>query len=275
MNNTKTHKPEDLLKLFDKIISENPYHRRVSVKPICDYYKGLLLIIGTKFFESDKKLLMKYGMKTRWDFIKIRLKPIVSCKEWDHIIYTLDDIRNKVEHNDDFSPNINDLQNFRAEISKFQKWIVDSGKDFFKKSKNLTFKDRFHSEFEWVIREAEALLHEFGDEPYISFKLDTRWSNISILKDTMKERLMQVDKIKEIEYDDLSNLLQLKELISLFRGREDMVLHLNRCPKCGGNIINTTQHFGGTRDDPEPDGFYYRVGCEKCDYYLDDGTEYL
>ena len=274
MNPDDSLNPEDLLELFDKIISDNPYHKRIAVKPLCDYYKGLFLIIGTKFFESDKKLLMKYGLKTRWDFIKIRLKPIESCKEWDHLIYSLDDIRNKVEHNDEFIPNIKDLKKARTEISLFRKWVIDSSKEFFQNIKNLPFKDRFYSEFEWAEREAEAVLHEFGEDPYISFELDSRWNDLSILKEVMEKRLLKVDRIKEIEYEDLNNLLQIKGLISYFRGKEDMLLHLNICPKCGGKIISTNTPFGGTPDDPEPDGVYYRVGCENCDYYLDDDTIY-
>lgn len=273
MNDKDQYSPDDLLILFDKIISDNPYYRRVAVKPLCDYYKALLLKIAVTYFECDKKLMMNHGLLTRWNFIKIRLQTEVKdCDQWDDIFTKLNEYRNQVEHGDEIFPKKKELKDLRDKIPEFQKWIITNSRQFFKKIKNLSFKDRFYSEYEWIIREADALLHEFGDDPHISFEFDSRWNNVSVLKDAMKEKLTQVDKIKEIEYDDLNNLLQLKELISLFRGREDMLLHQSRCPKCGGKITSTNTSFGGTPDDPEPDGIYYRVGCEKCDYYLDSDT---
>lgn len=275
MNKSSQDEFDELLQHFDNQAKNTKHSRRASVNYLWDAYMNLLFEVGIKLCGFYKESLDSVHLSRRWIQIKKPLSIVGDPESWDYLIKKLNGIRQRVQHNSNFDPKINDLNKIREKAPEFKEWTIKIGKEFFKKSKNFTFKDRFHSEYEWAIRDAELLLHIFGEDPYISFKFDSRWDEISNLKDVMKERLTQIDRIKEILFEDLSNLLHLKELISIFSGREDMVLHLNRCPKCGGNIINTTQYFGGNRDDPEPNGFHYRVGCEKCDYYLDDGTEYL
>lgn len=265
----------DLLQHFDNHVKKTKHSRRASVSYLWDAYMKLLFVVGVKLCDLYEESLDSVHLARRWRQIRKPLSVIGNPDDWNYLITKLDGVRNRVNHNSEFVPKLDELNQIREKAPDFKKWIIKTGKDFFKKNKNLTLNEKFYSEYEWAIREAEVHLNTFGDNPYISFEFDTRWDEMKNLKNTMKERLIKTDRIKEIQKDDLSYLLNLKELISIFSGREDMVLHLNRCPKCGEKIINTTQYFGGTRDDPEPDGFHYRVGCEKCDYFLDDGTEYL
>lgn len=71
---------------------------------------------------------------------------------------------------------------------------------------------------------------------------------------------------------NLEKLIQIAKIISDFKGKEEILLRYSICPKCGGKVRETQRRFGGTEDDPMPDGVYLRVGCEKCDYELHSET---
>jgi len=274
MNNNK-FQPEDLLLLYDKIISNNPYHIRCSVKPIYDYYKGLLLSIGETFCHIDRKTLIKYGLKVRWDFIKVKLQSVDSCEEWDKIIYPLDENRHRVEHNDNYIPDKKILDKIRRESSNYKKWLEKTGSEYFKISKNFTFKESFYQNLKIYVKECEMLVEKFGKEPYISYLLEDVWEQIPVQLDQLHKRLEKLNKLKEITPSDLENLLILVKIISKFEAREDILLKHYICPKCGGEIVEDNIPFGSSPEDTEPNGIYYRVGCNKCDYYIDSDTIYL
>lgn len=275
MNNTKKHKLEDLLSHFDNTISDNPLLIRCAVTPLYEYYNKLLFEIGKNFCEFDEKLLIKYGLKTRWSFISFKLQKIEDCSYGRKIITKLDFERNEVGHNDKHIPNINDLKKIRKKSSDFKKWVIDIGKKYQEKNKNFTFKEKFYDDYFFTIKDGDSLIREFENNPYISFEYENLWNELRNTVRKLYSPIIKFNKLEDIKKSDLDNLLFMTKLIWRFKGREDMILHLNRCPKCGGKIIETSREFGGTIDDPEPDGFHYRVGCEKCDYYIDKGTESL
>ena len=94
----------------------------------------------------------------------------------------------------------------------------------------------------------------------------------------LKEKLLNIKK-KGIE-GVITNLSDLKIIIESIEKKERIdgekwaMVGRNICPKCGSKIKQTQTNFGGNEDDPEPDGIYYRVGCEKCDFYLEEDTIY-
>ena len=140
---------------------------------------------------------------------------------------------------------------------------------------NLSFKDQFYIEIKNAIREADALHSEFGNDPFISFDYDSRWDDMISLSEEMRKKLPTRNQSKQLTNEELINFIRLKELIAYFDGKQDMMLYKNLCPVCGNRITTQNHSIGGTREDPEPDAIYYRVGCEKCNYYLDDDTIYL
>ena len=86
---------------------------------------------------------------------------------------------------------------------------------------------------------------------------------------------MVFNKEDELKKSDLDNLLFITRLVARFQGRDDMLVHLNRCPKCGGNIRQTSHTIGyKSYDSDEPTGEKYRIGCDKCNYTLDEDTVY-
>lgn len=128
-------------------------------------------------------------------------------------------------------------------------------------------------------REAEWIIQEYGEKPPYAAKPDYSaeleeypYQQLSELVQALQERLKNIAKLEDIERTDLEKLIQVVKLVSHFRGKEGVLLRYSVCPKCGGKIKETQRYFGGTCDDPEPDGLHYRVGCEKCDYELNSET---
>jgi len=138
-------------------------------------------------------------------------------------------------------------------------------------SKNYTFKDTFYKYSEHYITEAKIILSEFGENtPYavcdeLEF-LEDAYQQLPILMTYLKRRI-QLSKLENIEVMDLENLIKIVKIVSNFKGNEETLMSNGICPKCGGEIKETQTYFGGgTEYQPEPDGIFIRIGCQKCDY---------
>lgn len=270
------HSIEDLLSHFDSTITENPFLLRCSVTPLYEFYNKILFQVGRDFCGYTEELLIKYGLKTRWNFISVNLRIVEECKQWDKIINKLDFDRNEVSHNDKYIPKIEDMKKIRDSSTDFMKFTIEIGKKYQEKSKNFTFKEHFYDNLFFNLQDGNALIKEFGNTPFIAFEHENLWNEFLTVIGQLYSPIMKANKLDELNKSQLDNLLYLSKLIGRFRGREDMTLHFNRCPKCGGNIRQTTHPIGYKSDDSdEPTGEKYRMGCDKCNYTLDEGTEYF
>ena len=268
------------LEIFDKLEKNSMHKRRTAVKPLYDYFQRILLEVGVKFC-GIKPELLKSHLERRWEIIKSYLSYIEEPTDWDSLINKICTLRHGVEHNDYYNPDMRKLLDIREKAPKFKEWVFRVGREYYKKSKHFTIKEVFYHLSSWYISEAESISNEYGKEPYIAtlgHSLDMEgdfYPQLPKLVKILKERVNHIIKLEDIIPSDLENLVNLIKIISNIKGREKVLLHYSICPKCGGKIKEITSHFGSTLESPEPEGFYYIVGCERCDYKLHEETIYF
>lgn len=268
-----------ILKTFDKLELDTIHERRMAWKPLHDYYMKIIKEAGIKFCNLDETSITMTALNTRWKNIKNCLEYIEDPKSWDQTLNTLHKIRVKVEHKDDYDPKKESLLKIREDAPKFTDWILKVSRAYYLQSKDYTFIDAFYKESRHYIRHANIILGEFGEKtPYVVHDefdlLEDTYQQIPTLKHFLEDRI-QVSKLEDIKVSDLENLIKIVEIISNFKAKEENLISSYICPKCGAKIEETQQPFGGSEDDPEPDGVYCRIGCEKCDYIIETETIYL
>lgn len=270
----------DLLNEYDELMSNN-FNTRIVYKPLYDYFMILVKEVGIKYIGLDYKIF-EHLLIGRWKNIEIFLKEIDnSTKTWNEHLFRLNELRRRVEHEDCHIPPKKDLQKIRDIVPEFTTWITATGVKYYKESKNFTFTESFYHINLNYIKKAEMLIHEYGEEvPYFDnpYKIETDsggYSQLAPLIYQIKERSKKIYGQKDIKKTDIDYLLKLVQITSFLKGREDILLMNNLCPKCGDKIKEINYHFGGNESDPQPDGVYWKFGCSNCDYYVEDGTEYF
>lgn len=266
-----------ILKTFDELKLDNIHERRMACKPLHDYFLQLIRFTGINYCDMKESFINMASLKSRWENIKNCLEYIDDPKPWDWIVDGLHRIRVQVEHHDHYDPKKEKLLKIRDEAPKFKDWILKVSMDYHLQSKNYTLIDTFHKHSVHYITEAKVILSEFGENtPYAArdefeFFEDT-YQQLPILIQYFKKRI-QLSNLENIEVADLENLIKIIKIVSNFRENEETLMSNGICPKCGGEIKETQTHFGGgTECQPEPDGIFIRVGCQKCDYELHQDT---
>jgi hypothetical protein len=247
----------------------------MACKPLHDFFQLLLREVGVTLLGLDKNSLGIYHLKTRWENIKILLSYIEEPKAWDDLVNEMNNIRQRVEHDDYYDPRPEELKKIRGKLPGFKEWILHVGREYYKKSKNLTFKQSFYRILAHHVREADWLIQEYGETtPHVAksdssiFTGKESYAELKELVEASKKWLNGASEMGELQHSDLNNLISLIRIISRIRGKEETLLSYSVCPKCGGKIVETQREFGGSEYRPEPTGFICRVGCEKCDYEL-------
>jgi len=268
-----------ILETFDSQKLESMYERRTACKPLYDYFQTLILEVGVKLCGLDQNTLKQTHLKARWAIVQYCLSYIDNTKDWEDMIREMSKIREKIEHNDEYDPMADRLREIRKRAPEFKDWIVRVAREYYKKSKDFTFKEAFYHLSDRYIAEAEWMLREYGEKtPYVakpeySKELEEYpYQQLSELVKTLGDRLKDIASLGPIERTDLEKLVQLVKIISHLKGKEEILLRNSVCPKCGGAIKETQAYIGGTYDDQEPSAVHYRIGCEKCDYELDSET---
>ena len=282
MTQEKNDAFSELLKVFDELKLTSIHERRMACKPLHDFFQILLKEVGVALLGLDKNSLSVYHLKTRWENIKIHLSYVEDPKAWDGLVNEMNNIRQRVEHDDYYDPKPGDLKKIREKLPEFKEWIFRVGRRYYEKSKNMTFKQLFYRMLAHHTREASGLIQDYGEKtPHVAksdYSIFTGKESYAELKELVKvseKRLDSVSEAEEVQHSDLQNLINLIKIISRIKGKEETLLRYSVCPKCGGKIVESQRQFGGSEYHPEPDGFVYRIGCEKCDYELNRETIYI
>jgi len=280
-----TEKKDDysrLLEIFDDLELSDIHSRRLAYKPLYDFFNKLILEVGVGLCNLDENSLQTTHLQVRWKNIKYCLKFIEDPIIWDNTINTIHNIRSKVEHTDKSGPKKEQLLELRNKAPEFKIWIIKTAREYYKKSNNFTFMQGFNHLSNSFIGDAKVILHEYGEDPPYAATFDYSmefkqypYNKIIELNLIIEERLNKILKLEDFDRSDLENLIKLVEIISHFKGKEEVLLDNSICPKCGGKIETTNNYFGGSESDPEPNGVYWRIGCNKCDYIIEDDTEYF
>ena len=265
-----------LLEIFDSQDLDDVHGRRTAYNPLYDYFQKLTVHIGIEFCGLKKEVFNNYQLNGRWGVICNCLILIEDPKKWNDLIKKLSKIRNGVEHNDSYDPDKDQLLKIRKDTEDFTEWIVEVAKEYYKKSKDFTFKEHFYIASKKYIERAESIIQEYGEEPPYITKLNSfmefeeiPYQQLPELIKSLEERLKNIAKLEDIERSDLEVLIQLVKIISNLKGREEILISYPVCPKCGGEIKETQHYSGGGPEDP-PSEVYIRVGCQKCDYLIHD-----
>jgi len=267
------------LDAFDSIDMASEFKRRMAVKPLYDYFQILILEIAVQLCGQNQNSIRPCHLKTRWDMIKNCVKLIEDPTKWDELIYELYNIRSSVEHNDYDIPNETALLRVRKQASEFKDWMLRVGKQYCEESKGFSFIQKYSVLSRWYIGEADWMLHLYGEKvpysvesDYVPSEEEHPYVRLKSLRDNLDTRIREIDNIDDLKQGDLDNLVDLLKEIERLDAKEDVFLQFNRCPKCGGKIVNTERGVGGSPEDPMPYAVVYRVGCENCDYELNSET---
>lgn len=247
-----------IIEIFDNLSLEGIHERRMAYRPLHDYFQESTLEVGVRFCGLERDLLKTYPLRTRWRLIKNLLAYIEDPKVWENLINEIDNIRQRVEHNDSYDPKPNRLKAIRKRAPEFKDWINRVGKEYFKKSKHFTFKQAFCQLSDRYMIESEWILKKYGEAPYVTkpdYSLELKeypYHQLTQSIEVLRDRLKTIRELKGITRSDLEKLIEIVGIIAHLNGKEEVLLSHSICPKCGGKIIETEISLGGTMEDPEP-----------------------
>lgn len=268
-----------ILDTFDSFDLGNEYQRRTAVKPLHDYFQILIIEVAVHLCGQSRNSLKNCHLKARWNMTKSCLGQVENPTRWDELIYALHNIRSSTEHTDYKVPSKTALQHIREQVPEFKDWILRIGKLYYKRSKGFSFIQKFSILAEWYIRQADWMIHLFGDKtPYCLEREivlpgeEHPYKRVRSLRDALESRNREIDSIDDLKQDDLDKLVELVKIIERLDARESVLLQQNVCPKCGSKIVTTQRQVGGSSEDSTPYAVIYRIGCENCDYLVDSET---
>jgi len=264
-----------ILGAFDTINLQTEYNRRVAVKPLYDYYQILILEVTVHLCGFDRNSLRIQHLKTRWDIAKNALSMVEDPRKWDQLVNQLHNARSSVEHTDYEIPSETALINVRTQAPKFKEWILATGQNYHKASKGFSFIQEYSLLSRWYVGLADSIIDKYGEkQPYLidTAGEDTEYRNLESVKTRLAARASEINAINDLRKEDLSDLIELTKITERLEAKESAFLRFNLCPKCGGKIAETERSVGGNYEDPMPSAVIYRVGCEKCDYTLNEET---
>ncbi|VVB57037.1 Uncharacterised protein [uncultured archaeon] len=266
---------QEYLDLYDRSVIDHPYARRATFKYLDDFYRNILIGVGTRLCKISPGDFHYVGGAGAWKVIGYYFVSEPSHSDWEKLFGMLDYARNKIEHGQpQFNLPANQMKELREKAPLFRDWVISAGNKFHENSNNFTFKSVFFRTLKNYVNDVERLIPIMKKQSKYPIIEDHLLSPISDALETSKKRLAEFDSESEITTEDLHNLEQLIRYSGAYSGREDVLLSSSICPECGGKITTTSHSFGSRGEDGEPVGEYWRIGCDKCDYIVEQDTEH-
>jgi hypothetical protein len=274
---TKVEKEPDeklggFLFVFDSLDLKNEYIRRTAVKPLYDYFQTLVYEVAWRFCGQDKNCLRNQGLVARWSMLNNIPSLIEEPEKWSELIKQIHKMRERVEHNDNYFPDKIALEDLRKRIPEFTEWFLTVGRKYYEKTKAISFVERYLNLSDWYIRQADWIIHQYGDKPPYIMETnieEQEYNTIKPLRENLCTRLSEIHTLEDIKKEDLDNLVDLIKETERIDARETAFVYFKVCPKCGSKIVETQRSI---YDYEEPIAVVYRVGCEKCDFELNSET---
>jgi hypothetical protein len=262
------------LNVFDKSDLENEYARRMAFKPLYDYMQTLILETAVYFCGQNKNCLRNQGLEARWNTLKNIPSLMDDSEKWEQFIRQVQNLRSAVEHNDDYFPEKSALATVRKQIPEFTEWLVATGRKYYDASRGFSFIQEYSFLSHRYVLQADCIIDQYGEQPPFLEGADLQendYSTVKPLKEKIASRVSEIKTIEDLQKEDFTDLIQLVIVTERLEALESAFLHFRICPKCGAKIVETHRNVGGRFDD-EPTAVVYRVGCEKCDYELNNET---
>jgi hypothetical protein len=96
--------------------------------------------------------------------------------------------------------------------------------------------------------------------------------SIPTLLEYLNHRLPEIHYAKDIREEDFEAFMKITKLAERLDAKENLLLHNKICPKCGSKITERQIYHGCSESHPEPDAITYIIGCESCDYVINEET---
>lgn len=274
----KDDKYSSILEAFDSFELNDIYLRRAACIPLYDYFQNIVFDVGVEYCSVPSDTLIPCQLKTRWNIVARLLSHIQEPPEkWDNLVKEVANVRNCVAHNDDCDPGSTKLQDIRNQADDFYKWFFGVAEQYYVESSEFSLAFLFHRTSMDYITQAENMIEEYGKNTPFSANLGYSngaygdiYTSIHELKDALTDGLKELSKAKDLDKSHFEILIQLVETISLFRGREEALLRIYICPKCGSKIETTQEQFPKGQ---EPTVVHIRTGCSKCDFVYNEDFE--
>ena len=233
---------------------------RVSTFAIVNYYNLLMLRVGKELnkdvkesFEFDKKL-----------FIISQELPELLTK-YESLFSTIKKLRDTISHTDISIPNKNKIIEAVGQAKGFKTYLSDL---VIKRKKEYTKRIALKEEYKETYKEKMGFI-KLWFEHYDKRSKKKNINQSEKIKDLF-DKLELYGKIK-LERLDTKSIKSLLYLLNITLKEAELIYEsiYSYCPKCGGNIIVTTEsetQYTGPYDDPEPHSYtvWQVVKCEKC-----------
>lgn len=239
--------------------------------------------IAAKFCELPKSAIEYHAINRTWGRVREILESenkTVKFDGWNNIFKNMAHYRDPIAHKlSGDPPSEKEILKWRHSAENFPKFLTNPIRNYRKSLPTVKMANHLAELVEKYIWRADSLLREYGKEdiPFVlhdpyAFDDSFDYSDLPDVIKRLKTKIRKIDNITKYSLNDISDIIKIVEFISIFRGREYTYIEKSVCPKCGGEIQETSSYYGGNEMDPEPTGLTYRVGCNKCDYTLNVET---
>ncbi|MCL4336105.1 MAG: hypothetical protein M1344_02600 [Candidatus Thermoplasmatota archaeon] len=272
---------KDSISFIQNLNPGNNYaEARIYIKTLYELYQRTILEALSKALPSSLGSIQSKDLKKRFEELtflmniaRIEKAPI---EKWRPRIICLHEERNKIEHNDLYVPGLSKftpLEKMLKELDDFREYLSGFCVEY--DSKFLTLD--LNSKIQLV---GEALFNDLAiklERTTLEKNSDAAIAKRVFTTDYILMELEQIDDLIKIimwpifqNYEKLSGLIMLVGAIYYLESRETAYISMEICPKCGGKIEDTAK-YGGIGEDG-PSYVHQRVGCNSCEYTLNDET---
>jgi len=280
MSNTLNNELQSLINDFDSLDLNNANIRRSGFQLLHDFFQKLMMHAGQKIGYPEN-VFIELGVKTRWILISRNLKNVCNPDGWNRLIDLVNRIRNAIQHNESHVPEKQKIERIRHHIPSFASWLIENSNVFVRQSPRYNFKQVFCLIAKRALISANFIFYQFGEEPPYFATLDLHWQipftdsiesyqDFKIAVKQLENRLDELINSDEILSSDLELVNSISDTVAFLKARKHLLTVNGTCPKCGSSITETSESSGGTIDDPEPRAIHYRIGCQNCDYEIEN-----
>ncbi|WP_152424959.1 hypothetical protein [Natronococcus jeotgali] len=213
--------PSESLDQFDNLDLDHMVQRRLAAYALRDYYGATLSEVGQNYLGFSPSI-RKQGPKKQWNQIKTRLEVLDNFEapdELNSIPYKINDISNEVDHDFNYNPPREPLQEARREAENWRDWLLEQSTTYRAVEGELDARETIIR----IARESLQTANQSPEERYYGLEEEQNQLN-----DDVEELLQRLDDI-ESTTDGITDELVflLSDAKELERWGEEIVVEEN------------------------------------------------